>query len=463
MVTKTNKKTLRVDDGYFNAFMPNARRGRSTNYSAEMMAGGHLLSQPILESAYIHNGFARLICDTAAEEMTRAGFEIEGLEESLTESIKSRLEELEATKRFNEAIKWRNAFGGGIIILGLDDGGTLKDALNEKNVKGVEFMRVYDRYEAICDKRYDDPNNAKYGEVEIWRISPKSGGSSYEVHESRVLVFDGESVPNSIRVANDGWGASVIQKCFTQLSRLDKSYKLQLLLLERMQQAVHGIPNLSDQVSTKEGEDLVRKRIDIVDSVRGALNTVVIDADESYEIKGMTLSGVKDITESNIEALSAVSQHPTFLMGRIIGGLGGNDSSKEGWYSQVEAWQNDQYRKPLDRLISLILLASSDGTSDGGEYTIEFCPLAPPSEKDEAEIEYKEAQTKKVEAETAAIYVNLGAIDQDEVRENIREEYDLIGDMPEPEPEPLSPMVLNPGQTLVDPVAGNGNPAIVGK
>jgi len=275
----TKKKTLRVDDGYMNAFMPT--RGRMGNYSSEMMAGGMLLPQTILESSYIHNGFARLICDVVAEEMTRAGFDIDGLEESKEESIKSRLEELEATKRFNEVIKWRNAFGGGLIVLGLNDGGELIDPLNEERLSSIEFMRVYDRYEAICARRYDDPMNAKHGEIETWQVSPKSGGASYEVHESRVLVFDGESVPNNIRVSNNGWGASVIQKCFVQLQRLDKSYKLQLLLLERMQQAVHGIPNLSDQVSTKEGEDLVRKRIDIVDSVRGALNTVVIDAAES--------------------------------------------------------------------------------------------------------------------------------------------------------------------------------------
>jgi len=398
MVTK--KKTVRIDDGYMNAFLPT--RGRMGNYSSEMMAGGALLPQTILEAAYIHNGFARLICDKSAEEMTRAGFEIEGLPDDVTDSIKSRLEELEATKRFNEAIKWRNAFGGGLIVLGLDDGAMLNEPLNEARVQGVEFMRVYDRFEAICDKRYDDPANIKHGEIELWGIYPKSGGTGYKVHESRVLVFDGESVPNNIRVSNEGWGASVIQKCFVQLSRLDFAYKMQNLLLERMQQAVHGIPNLSDQVSTPEGETLVRKRIEVVDSVRGSLNTVVIDAEETYVVNVMSLTGVKDVVESNAEALSAVSQIPSFiLMGRTVGGLGGNgDSSKQGWYSQIEAWQNDQYRKPLDRLISLIRLSETGGSSDGGEYTIEFCPLSPPSEKDEAEIEYKEEQTRKVKART---------------------------------------------------------------
>ena len=456
------KKTVRIDDGYLNAFMPRKIIGLMSNYGAEMMAGGLLLPQTSLEAAYIHNGFARLICDVAAEEMTRAGFEIEGLEDSLTDSIKSRLEELEATKRFNEAIKWRNAFGGGLIVLGLNDGGTLATPLNEANIREIEFMRVYDRYEAYVSKYYDNPKDANFATPELWKITSKAGGSTYEVHNSRVLVFDGESVPNDIRVSNDGWGASVIQKSFIQLTRLDTSYKLALLLLERMQQAVHGIPDLAGQIETPQGEELVRKRIAIVDDVRGARNTVVIDAAETYEIKSMSLSGVKDIVESNAEALSAVSRYPVFiLMGRTVGGLGGNgDSSKEGWYAQIEAWQNDQYRKPLDRLISLILLAKSSGSTDGGEYTLEFNPLSAPSDKDQAEIDYKKKQTKKVEMETLKGYMDAGVIEQDEVRDLIRDEYELIGDAPELPDEPLAPITLNPGQKLVDPTSGQSNPIV---
>ncbi|MES2180709.1 MAG: DUF1073 domain-containing protein [Pseudomonadota bacterium] len=452
---------VRLDNGYLNAFMPSGIRGRMDNYSAEMMAGGSLLPQTILQSCYIHNGFARIICDTPAEEMTRAGFDIDGLSEDVEKTVNSKLEELDAVKHFNEAIKWRRAFGGGLIVLGLQDGGVLEEPLNEPAINAIEFMRVYDRYEAFSYQRYNDPADAKYGKIELWQVSPKSGGTSYLVHESRVLVFDGESVPSDIRVSNQGWGASVIQNCFKELMRLDSSYKWSGLLLERMQQAVHGIPDLSTQVADPQGEANIVKRLAIVDRVRSSLNTIAIDALETYEVKSMSLTGVKDILESHAEALSAASRIPTFiLMGRTVGGLGGNgDSSRKGWEAQVESWQNDQIRKPLDRLISLILLVESAGSTDGGDYTIEFCPLSKMSKSECADVELKEAQAKKSQIDAIMVGVNGGLMDQNEGRAVIADEYELVGDAPEPVDEPVSPMVLNPGQKLVDPVAGQHNPA----
>ena len=445
-------KKIKLDSGYTNAFMPIGMRGRMSNYGSEMMAGNALLPQTVLQSAYIHNGFARIICDTPAEEMTRAGFDIEGLSEDLEQEINSVLEELDASKHFNEAIKWRNAFGGGLIVLGLDDGGELSEPLNEDNLNTIDFMRVYDSFEAYAYSRYDDPKESKYGKIETWQVSPKSGGSSYVVHETRVLVLDGESVPNDVRVSNNGWGASKIQNCFVQLVRLDTSYKWALLLLERMQQAVHGIPNLSDQVSTPEGEALVTKRVNVVDTVRSALNTVVIDAEETYTINSLSLTGVKDIVETNAEALGSVAHMPTFIiMGRTVGGLGGNgESSQAGWHAQVESWQNDQYKKPLDRLISLIILCKSDGETDGGKYTIKFNPLYTLNAKEKAEVDLKKEQTKKAEMDTIMVAVNGGLMDQDEARNLIREEYDLVGDAPEPEPaQAPDPLILNEGQRIV--------------
>jgi len=463
-------KKVRLDNGYMNAFMP-VRRGRSLNYSAEMMGGGNYLSQPQLQSLYMHNGFARIICDSVAEEMTRAGFEIKSKNDALTEddidTIKSRLEELDAVKHFNESLKWSGAFGGGLVVLGLDDGNKdMAVELNEESITRVDFMRVYDRFDAIPESRYDDPTNEKYGKVAVWKITPRQMGGSYLVHETRTLWFDGESVPNDIRSENDGWGAARLQTCLVQLVRMDSAHKLALLLMDRMQQAVHKIPNLSEMVGDAEGEAAVAKRVQVVDMVRGALNTIIIDALEEYQITSLSISGVNDLLDRFAEALSAVSRVPVFiLMGRTVGGLGGNgESSKEGWYAQVEAWQNDKLRKPLDRLISFILLEMSKGKTDGGSYTLEFNPLSAPSDKDQAEIDYKKEQAKKAKADTLNVYVTAGAMDQDEMREEIREEYNLIGTAPEPEPEPLENVVLNPGQKIAPNLPGHNNPALpVGK
>lgn len=446
---------VRNDSGYAQAFL--GGRPRHMNYSAELIGSGYLLPQPVLQSYYMSGGYGRLICDKPAEEMTRAGFSIEDLDPSLVDAIQARFEELEIVKRMNEALKWRRAFGGSLIVLGLKDGGTLEVAVNEESITEIEFLRVYDCFEATVEGRYEDPNDPKFGDVEYWKVAPKQGGTSYIVHESRCLVFDGESIPNEIRLQNNGWGASVIQTCVKQLNDLSNAHKWATLLLERMQQAVYGIKDLATLVETKEGQDQVTARMNIADTVRNSLNMLAIDAEgETFTVNSLSLSGVTDVVDRKSEALSAVCEIPMFvLMGRSVGGMNSTgEANRDAWYAKVHAMQINELKKPLDRLISFQMRIESKGDTDGGDYTLTFNPLSTPSDKDQSEIDYKNAQTKKTEADTLKIYADLGSIDENEIRKQIAEEYELEGDAPEPIEEAPKPVVLNPGQTLVDPTPG---------
>jgi phage-related protein (TIGR01555 family) len=395
-MTKMRKvKAIKIDSGYLNALVPAQVRGRMSNYSSEMMAGTSLLSEPVLEASYIHNDVFRNICDVPAEEMTRAGFELEGISEKEQQAIKSKIEELDAMERFSEAIKWRFAYGGGLMLLGLNDGGLFEDELNEKSLSDIEFIKVYDRFECRPE-RYYDTQDKNFGKVELWQISPRDGTQQFLVHSSRVFVFDGQTVPNSVRKSNDGWGASVIQTCFKKVIRLDTGYKYSLDLLQRMQQAVHKIPQLSQELAEPTGEANVMKRVNVVDTVRGLYNTIILDSLEEYDITSFALTGVKDVVTLLAEAVSSACRMPVFIfIGKTEGGLNSNgESSKEGWYTQVGAWQNQQLRKPLDRLITLIQIIETKGKDDGGNYTLKFNPLYTMTDAQKADVDLKKEQTQ---------------------------------------------------------------------
>lgn len=459
-------KTVKVDGGYMNAFVPPNMRGRSMNYSAEQqMLGAGLMPRPILEAAYVHNGIFRTIVDVPAEEMTRAGFCIEGddISEELQQDLQSRMEELDAMTHFATAIKWRRAFGGGLIVVGLIDGGTLEDELNEEGISEVEFMRVYDKDECVPYRYYEDSSDNRFGQVEIWQINPSFGTGQYLVHSSRVLIFDGESIPNNLRRSNQGWGASVVQTCFKEVVRLDTALKLSVELLSKMQQAVHKIPNLSQQLNEPGGEEQVTKRVNVVDTVRGIYNTVILDGEEEYEVTSLTVANVEKIVATESDYVSMTTRMPGYvLIGKTEGGLNNsNKSTQDAWKTQIEAWQIQLLKKPLDKFVSWVIRTLQG--YDGGDYTLEFNPLNPLSEAEEAEIESKKQSAKKAQMDTLTGYMTAGVMDENEVREVIREEYELEGDAPEPEADPIQPITLNPGQKLVAPEPGQHNPAPVGK
>jgi hypothetical protein len=120
-------------------------------------------------------------------------------------------------------------------------------------------------------------------------------------------------------------------------------------------------------------------------------------------------------------------------MGRSPGGLNSTGASnEEAWYARVNAMQNDILRKPIDRIVKLILIAIG---KDGGEYKICFNPLKVPSDKERAEVEKLEADARKADADTANLYVTMNALDPGEVRLFIAEQYDIKDATPLPEPE----------------------------
>lgn len=437
---KDSSSVVNRQDDYSNALL-----GVGTPFdrsTATRARGAYLLQAFECQNLYIGDGMARKVVDIPAEEMTRTGVELHDLDdEALAEAVEVRLDELDAMRHVNDAIRWSRLFGGSLLIYGLNDGGTLDQQLNPKGIQSVEFLRVVDRFQVSVQSRFTDPNLREYGQVELWLITPKDG-APYVVHNSRVHVFDGEALPDDLRTRNNGWGASILQACQAQLTRLGMGHQWANMLLERSQQAVHKIPKLGQTLATPNGEAMVQKRVNVVDMVRGVLNTVVVDGEEDYSVTTSSLSGVPDVLDRFAEALSAVTSIPIpILMGRAAGGLSSTDKGTlDAWYARVESMWNDQARKPVDRMITYIMIAMGQNKP----YKIKMKPLVVMSADEEAAVEKTKAEARKIQAEADAIYMANDVVDPDEVRKGLEEQYQLMAGSPAPnvpstEPEPTNP------------------------
>lgn len=396
----------RTDGSYANAFLGKNNSRDRASYNRHVST--RRLDYTELESIYEGDGLGKKIIDLPNEEMMRCGFEVEGQDD-----IEDALKALDATTHITRALKWADLFGGSLIVIIANDGGMLEDPLNENSVREVESLRVYDRWQVTRHKKYTDPADKRFGRTEQFMISPVVGGNPYIVHESRCIVIDGIDVPDRIRERNDGWGNSKLQHIYDQLVKANDSHYWANGLLERAQQAVHGIPGLTNILRSPGGENLIRQRVDLVDMSRSVNNAVVIDGEESYEILSATLSGVPDIVDRLTLALCAVADIPEqVLFGRQVGGLNSNgQSGLESWYAKVGAWQRLRLQPILNRLISIL-------PNSPAEFEIEFKPLWVPSEKETAE-------TAERKAKTAEIYVNMGALDASEVRKEIAHDYEI--------------------------------------
>jgi hypothetical protein len=425
---KTQTTTeIRTDGPYLNAFLSVGNGRDRTAYNT--VGGAALLTQAHLENLYMGDGFARRIVDLPATEMVRAGYTIDGLDDS--EEVLAALENIQAMEHVIKALKWGFLYGGALIVALLDDGAVeLSEPLNPERIRAVDQLRVYDRWQVSRNRRYTDPADRRFGKTEIYQISPMVG-TPYTVHESRCIVIDGMETPDRLRDMSDGWGNSRLQQCWEQLSRFNLSHIWANALLERAQQAVHGIPNLTEVLRQPNGADVVRARLNAVDMARGINNTVAIDAAESYDLKATSLTNVPDLIDRFSLSLSAVSGIPeTLLFGRSPGGLNSTGKSDlENWYAAVEQMQRTTLLPILDQIVAWQLYADGRYTDD---YLIQFSPLSVPSEKEVME-------TRLAKAKVHEIYVNMQALDPSEVRDDIQGFIQIKGDIEierEPEDEP---------------------------
>ena len=419
-------------DGYSN--MLNKVGTKQDNSTAYQYSAEPFVTDMELSRLYEGNGLFAKIINRPAEEAVKHGFDIDFGDEDISEYIEEELDELSWESKFATAEKWARLYGGSIIVMLVDDGRGLEEPLDWDNVKSLKELRVYDRSIVQPDyfglygvHNYNNIEiNPSLGEPEYYQVFSIYG--YFVVHKSRCLVFKNGELPEQTTSAlYRFWGMPEYIKIRRSLRECITSHEDGVKLLERCVQAIYKMKNLSQLLSTDEGEDKVLQRLQVIDMARGILNSIAIDNDgEDYDYKQQTLSGVKEIIDSTCNMLSAVTDIPqTILFGRSPAGENSTgESDQENYYNMVENIQKQNMKRNARTIIDLKLI---EGLRNGKikekpKYKVKFAALWSMSEKEKAEIEKLKADTEYVKAQTAGVYMDNGVVDASEVRKNLAKE-----------------------------------------
>ena len=384
------------------------------------------------------------------------------------DDMMSALDQLKARQRLKEALTWAQVFGGSIVFIGADDGGgedvaAMAQPLRENAIRSITTLDVYDRWDVDIESEYTDPLNPKFGQPETYRLrnagSVRGGANLPEmvIHETRTLRFDGVRVNRRRLLRNAGWHDSAYVRTQEVLGDFGISWTSASHLLADFAPMVFTSPGLSVSLA-QDGPNVILDRMGTMDMCRSTVRMVPIDEGESLERKATPLSGMPDLLDRMILRMCAAARMPvTKLFGQSPSGL---TATAEGdlafWYDRVAQQQDADLRCQLERLVDLLWL-SADGPTRGQEPSSWALTFEPLWQMDEAE----EAQARKTQAETDAIYIDNQVLMPDEVArsrfggdrysfetqldQDIRSESDDIPppeleaapQQPEPETEPM--------------------------
>lgn len=299
---------------------------------------GKVIDIPV-DDAYKNGGF-----DLDADSITED--EVKDLQDSLND-----LGDIEEIKT---AQKWARLYGGAALIaLSGDD---LSKPLNLDNLynQKLEFIAV-DRWQL----NYSLPNvKMRGGEWELTNYDNIGEGFKKEwsgqnrIHASRVFLVSGKKAPYFIMQQVQGWGISVYEQIFQDMSQFFKSRNVMFELLDEAKTDILKLATLQTALASTQGKRALQDMVDMVARNKNYKSQITLSKDDDYEQKQISFSGFEGILkEIRIMMAGSANIPVNKLWGEGVTGFGSGEDSLENYNSQIE----NEVRTPANALVNWVL------------------------------------------------------------------------------------------------------------
>lgn len=377
--------------------------------------------------------------DLPADDMTRAGFDFtvqddksdeankekadaaDSDSKKLQEEIEDDWKELGLIPKLKNALGFEGAYGGAAILIGAKDATEdLSQPLDLATVRSVDYLTVLEARELVPYFWYTNPQAPKYGEVSVYQLAPIGQGQSADgeiasatqilIHESRLAIFPGIRVSREDLAGTNGWGDGKLTRMWRVLRDFNIAWDGTGVLLSDFSQAVFKMKDLAILLGTQDGEETLQKRLRALELSRSICRAAVIDEEESLERQTTNVTGLAELLREYMSRMASAADMPvTRLFGTSPAGLNATgESDITLWYDRVSAMQEQKVIPHLEYITEILLAARKKKV---GRFTITARPLWQPSEKEIVE-------TRKVQADTDAIYMSNSVLSADEVAQS---------------------------------------------
>lgn len=365
-----------------------------------------------IATLYRDDPFAKRVCRALPEDALRQGFGVD-TEAALATRLDAQMDDLKAREHVREAWVWARKDGGAALLVGADDGQDPREPLDLGRVRGVRFVTPLQRSDLAATAWFDDPLRPDFGRPARYRVARKTGGRAVgsaapappEVHASRLILFDGAPTTPEDRAQSDGWGASELQGAYHALQQFNGAWASTTTLMQDASQAVFKIKELYAMM-VGDREDVLRKRITLLDLSRSIARAILIDAeDESFERSETSMAGLPELLDKYMLLLAGATEMPvTRLMGRSPAGLNATgESDVRSWYDVVQSARTNYLEPKLERLVKILM-----GPAEPANWSIKFPSLWQFSPTEEAAY-------RSTVAQTDAVYIQSQVVTPEEV------------------------------------------------
>lgn len=346
----------------------------------------------MLEQLYRGSWLAKQIVDAVADDMTRAGVNIESdMEPDDQEEFTAYFAANMIWQRLNATIKWSRLYGGSLafmIIQGQRADTPLEtDTIMKGQFKGLVVLdrwMVWPDLEETVQDLGPDFGQPKYYNV----VADIKGMPQMRIHYSRIIRMDGVELPYWQTISENGWGLSVLEPIIDRMVAFDSVTQGAAQLAFKAHLRVIRVDGLRELIAS--GGMVYQaflQQMAIIRLMQTNEGLTVLDSADEFQANTYSFAGLSDLLNQFSQQLSGASQIPlTRLFGQSPNGLSATgESDMRNYYDSIRAQQESRLRRPLTVLFDVIHRSKFDRPLPKG-FNWSFTPLWQLSENEKATI-----------------------------------------------------------------------------
>lgn len=404
---KAGVAAVRTNDSFQNA-ASSLGWGTNNQSSASTYALSYQSRNRItLEAAYRGSWVVAAAVDAIPEDMTRCGIEMTGLPPDDISTLEADMTTLAIWDRLCENGKWARLYGGSIAVM-LIEGQDFATPLRVEAIAKGQFkgLLVLDRWmvsppvgKVVTEFGPDMGKPEYYDVIADYAAIPKA-----HIHHSRVIRMEGADLPFYQRVAENGWGLSVLEPMWDRLIAFDSASVGAGQLIYKAHLRTMTIEGLRDIIAMG-GPALagLKAQIEFTRFAQTNEGITLVDGKDKFEAHTYSFAGLSDMLIQFAQQLSGATGIPIArLFGQSPAGLSDTgEGPRRQYHEKVHQKQEKELRTPLHRLLAVMSMSSlSKPLDDGFQYTFRGLDDTPEPEK-------ADIATKKTAAVVSAVDAQL--------------------------------------------------------
>lgn len=406
---KTSSKSQTATDGFANiAKGIGGKKDVLQNTSFIRTSINLSKNYDLAEELYLYNWLVGNIADIPANEITREWCEISSTKQK--DDLKKVLDlfkKLELKQKIKTTHAFADLFGGCALYMVVNDGQSQDKPLNIQNIRRNSFQKL-----RVLEPSYLIPMVTGIEEPELYQLFGING-ENLVIHKSRLLIFKGLETTQRKKVELNYWGGSKVQRSIEPIIGSDTAINAIVNMLTETNVNVYKLDGLTDLAIDDADEDAI-KRIQIIDTMKSYLNALVLDAKDDFVKVNNDFKDLHQIDNATLIRVSGSAEIPaTLLFGKSPDGMNATGSADfRAFYNRCKRIQTDKVEPKLEILITVASMSENSKIIE--DVVISWNPL-------EQETKKEIADTRKVDADTDAVYINANVITKEEVRKALRE------------------------------------------